>query len=156
MNDLYFHVNHDRIYPSGPDQMSRPRSRILLSQWILAVVVGSACTAPAGSRDAALPAPSAATIRPPALDHVSPRRDAVGTTPTGFEWTRVAGADRYAIGIWNEVDMLMWRRDDVTGTAIAWPADLQLEFGTYYWGITALRDDRPIADSGRAAFVIVR
>lgn len=138
--------------------MSRRRvPRRRLSQWVIALMLSSACTGSTGSRDAAgVPAPSPVTQRPPALDHVSPRPDAVGTTPSGFEWTGVVDADRYAIGIWNEVDMLMWRRDDVTGTAIPWPADLQLEFGTYYWGITALRDNRPIADSGRAAFVIVR
>ena len=66
------------------------------------------------------------------------------------------GAETYAIGVWTEVDVLVWRRDDLHSPSVPWPSDLQLEHGTYFWAVTALRGDRPVAESGRAAFVVVR
>src|SRR5204863_9875500 len=49
----------------------------------------------------------------PRLDHIMPARDSQGRLPSRFEWTAVAGADSYSIGIWNEVDMLVWRMDGI-------------------------------------------
>jgi hypothetical protein len=34
------------------------------------------------------------------------------------------------------------------------PNDVYLDFGTYYWSVTAMRAGRPIAETGRAAFVV--
>jgi hypothetical protein len=92
--------------------------------------------------------------RLPTIDHVSPARDSVGARPSRFEWTAAEHADRYAIGIWDDVDRLMWRSDRVPGTSITLPDEVELGFGTYFWSVTALREDRPIAESGRSAFVV--
>jgi hypothetical protein len=88
------------------------------------------------------------------LDHVTPARDSVGPMPSRFAWTPVDGADAYAVGIWNEVDMLVWRADNIATPYIAWPGERVLDPGTYFWSVIALREGRPIADSGRSAFVV--
>jgi hypothetical protein len=119
------------------------------------VVINIACTAPPGPRDApATPAQSQRAA--PRLDHISPARDSIGATPKYFEWTPVEGADHYALGILNEIDVYVWRRDDIRTTSIDWPPELKLELGTYMWTVTALRGDVPLAESGRSAFVISR
>lgn len=97
------------------------------------------------------PGPTTAIL---VIDHVEPRRDKVGPQPARFTWTAAAGADRYAIGIWNEVDRLLWRKDDVMGTTVDRPAAFDLEPGTYFWSVTGLTQGREIARSGQAAFVV--
>lgn len=92
--------------------------------------------------------------REPVIDHIAPRRDSTGPRPATFEWTGVPGADQYAIGMWNEVDRMMWSQSGITKTTVELPKELVLDFGTYFWSVTALRDGHPIADSGLAAFVI--
>ena len=92
----------------------------------------------------------------PTINHVSPARDSVGGAPTRFEWTAVQDADQYAIGVWDEVDRLVWRTDHVRGTSVTAPKDVKFEFGTYFWSVTALREDHAIAESGRSAFVVTQ
>ena len=75
--------------------------------------------------------------------------------PTRFVWTAVEGADSYTMGIWNEVDMLVWRADRIPKPAIDWPGERSLDPGTYFWSVVAVRDGHAIADSGRAAFVVL-
>lgn len=106
---------------------------------------GQAAVPPAGD-----PPPRAILV----IDHLEPRRDLVGPQPARFTWTAAAGADRYAIGIWNEVDRLLWRKDDVTGTTVDRPAGFDLEPGTYFWSVTGVKDGREIARSGLAAFIV--
>ena len=126
----------------------------------LAVVTGLgvtlACAAPSqareGSSSAAHDTQNAASAVL-VINHLIPRRDFVGTQPQRFEWTVVVGVDRYAVGIWNDADRLMWRDDHVAGTSVS-PSDLRLEPGTYYWMVSGVRDERQIADSGLAAFVV--
>jgi hypothetical protein len=123
-----------------------------------ACAVGAACAAPSQARGAdseASAGASAAVVQTPlVIDHLAPRRDSVGTRPARFEWTAVAGADRYAIGLWNEVDRLMWRQDDLAATSVAWPAGLDVEPGTYFWSVSGIREGREVGHSGLAAFVI--
>ncbi len=88
------------------------------------------------------------------IEPLTPARDSVGRAPARFTWTAVEGADSYAIGIWNEVDVLVWRSDHVPTASVARPEDLQLEPGTYFWTVSALRDGQEIAGSGLAAFVV--
>ena len=90
----------------------------------------------------------------PKLDHVIPARDSQGSQPARFEWTSVPQADSYSIGIWNEVDMLLWRMNNITGTEYVRPTELRLEPGTYMWSVSAVRDGQEIAQSGLAAFVV--
>ena len=90
------------------------------------------------------------------IDPVEPSRDFYGPPPKQFQWTAVKGADRYAIGIFNEVDLIMWRDDDVPTNSIAWPEGLRLDAGTYFWQVTALSGERAIGDSGRTAFVVMQ
>lgn len=89
----------------------------------------------------------------PRLDHLIPARDSQGSLPTRFEWTAVPGAQSYSVGIWNEVDMLIWRVNDIATNALV-PTDLKLEPGTYFWTISAIRDGEEIAASGLSAFVV--
>ena len=90
------------------------------------------------------------------IDPVAPQRDYTGRQPDQFMWTAVKGADHYAIGIFNEVDVILWRNDDVPTNSIAWPAGLKLDGGTYFWSVSALQGERTIGDSGRTAFVIMQ
>jgi len=94
------------------------------------------------------------TTRAQRLDHLTPRRDFVGPAPTTFEWTAVPGADSYSVGIWNEVDQMMWRQNDIVGTSVVRPAEVRLEPGTYFWTVSALRGGQQIAESGLSAFVV--
>jgi hypothetical protein len=126
------------------------RNLVCLS--LITVALGLACTSSHEAREAK---PAAeAEQRLPNIEHVSPRRDSVGAKPTRFEWTEAEGADRYAIGIWDDVDRLMWRNDRVEKTSVTLPDDVELAFGTYFWSVTALRDGRPVAETGRSAFVV--
>ncbi len=67
----------------------------------------------------------------PRLDHLIPVRDSQGSLPTRFEWTAVPGATSYSIGVWNEVDMMIWRHDKIETNSFV-PTDLRLEPGTYF------------------------
>lgn len=115
------------------------------------LIVGWGCDA---STSAKTPAPAAETSQELTIDHIAPRRDFVGPMPQRFEWSAVKGADRYAIGIWDEVDRLRWRKDDIEATFVARPADLSLESGTYFWSVSGIRGGQQIADSGLSAFVV--
>jgi hypothetical protein len=68
----------------------------------------------------------------------------------------VDGADRYAIGIWNESDRLVWREDGLRVPSVLRPETLDLESGTYFWSVSAMRDDQQVASSGLSAFVVLR
>lgn len=138
----------------------RHRVRALVCGGLVAgaCAVGAACAAPSQAGDAGSSAAAGASAAgrqaPQVIDHLAPRRDSVGARPARFAWTAVAGADRYAIGLWNEVDRLMWRQDDVSTTSIAWPAGLDVEPGTYFWSVSGIHDGREVGHSGLAAFVI--
>ena len=78
----------------------------------------------------------------------------MGSMPQRFEWTAVPGADSYSVGIWNEVDMLIWRLDGIPTNSMATPDTLRLEPGTYFWTISAVQQGEEIAASGLSAFVV--
>ena len=119
------------------------------------VALALGCTAQLGRREGA---PAAAAPerggRLSSIEHLTPPRDSIGAVPPRFAWTPFEGADAYAIGIWSEVDVLLWRADDVRGPSVAPPVDLRLEPGTYFWSVTALREKQAVAESGRAAFIV--
>ncbi len=118
------------------------------------IAMTTACSPTAARRGDAGPAASTNRNARPNLEHMTPVRDSVGAAPARFAWTAIEGADSYAIGIWNEVDVLVWRDDHVPTNSIVRPEDLRLEPGTYFWSVSALREGQEIADSGLAAFVV--
>ena len=91
------------------------------------------------------------------VDPIIPPADFVGAAPARFSWTPIPGATHYAMGIWNDVDTLVWRQDGIEATSLNRPEDLQLSPGTYYWNVVALTEaDQQIATSGMMAFVVNR
>src|SRR5262245_56245447 len=106
--------------------------------------------------EAAIATADQASARDQVIEHVLPRRDSVGAIPEKYEWTAIKGADRYSLGIWNEIDQMVFRQDDIPSTSFQWPRDGKLDMGTYFWSVTAWKGDRAIAGSGLAAFVINR
>jgi hypothetical protein len=126
--------------------------------WATAIfaVASVSCTHPGAHQEAA-PATatsSRATDRNQRLDHVAPARDSVGSAPKTFSWTAFQGADSYSIGVWNEVDVLVWRQNNIPTNSVTRPDDVPLEPGTYFWSISALRNGEELADSGLSAFVV--
>ena len=106
--------------------------------------------------DAASPRPSVEAVQSETINHVKPRRDSSGPIPDRLEWTAVKGADSYAIGVWNEVDVMIWKQGNLKTNLVEWPKDLVVESGTYFWSVMAFRNGEPIAESGLAAFIVVR
>jgi hypothetical protein len=121
---------------------------------VAAALLVVACTSAQGARESEPPVVAQHWL--PTIDHVSPARDAVGAAPTRFEWTAAKDADEYAIGLWDDVDRLLWSNFHVHGTSVVLPDEVELGFGTYYWSVTGMRGGRPIAESGRSAFVVSR
>ena len=106
------------------------------------------------------PEPSAATagvavIQKIEIEHVTPRRDFVGPLPTKLEWTAAEGADSYDISVENEIEIPVFDQEDIKTTSVPWPKDFRIEPGTYFWRIVGLKGGKIIADSGRAAFVVM-
>jgi hypothetical protein len=133
-------------------------TRMSVSSWMAAlglglVIAGGAVAAASAS---AAPAPQGrVTPRTDGvIEHQVPRPDYVGKQPARFAWTAAPQADHYAIGVWDEVERLIWRADDITSTSVDRPADLNFAEGTYFWTVSALRGSQEIARSGLAAFVV--
>jgi hypothetical protein len=95
-----------------------------------------------------------ALIAQQVIEHVSPKRDAVGPTPSRFEWSPVDGADSYTFSLHNEIGLVA-TSENLPAPALDWPAENRLSPGTYFWIVTAIRDRRAVAGSGRSAFVVV-
>jgi len=128
-----------------------------VSSWRLALCAGVAIIVLAGAGDAALgaaPSIAAANGQIQTINHLSPRPDSRGPQPKRLEWTAVDGADSYTVGIWNEVDVLIWRQNGISTTSVTRPDDVSLEPGTYFWSVSALRNGEELADSGLSAFVV--
>ena len=89
------------------------------------------------------------------IEHVTPRADFVGPRPARLEWTAAAGADSYAISVENDIELPVFDQNGITSTSVPWPKEIRIEPGTYFWRIVGMKGDRIIADSGRAAFVVM-
>ena len=96
-----------------------------------------------------------ALIQNQRIEHVTPRRDFVGPLPVKLEWTSVDGVESYGIRVENEIEIPVFDQDGIKTTSVPWPKEARVEPGTYYWRIVGLKGDRVIADSGRAAFVVI-
>ena len=123
------------------------------SSVLVLAVLCLACT-PRGSAEA--PPPPVAAITRQQIDHVTPKRDFVGPAPTRLEWTTVEGVDTYNINVMTEIDSVVFQHVGARGNAIEWPGEITLEPGTYFWRVVGIKGERPIADSGRSAFVVSR
>jgi hypothetical protein len=122
------------------------------------IVLSVACSSPLGERDgvpAAVATPAGAASSAQTIDHLAPRRDSTGAAPSRFEWTAVEGADSYVFNLSNDIDYVVWRQVNLRQPTVAWPPQLKVEPGTYFWTVAALSDGRVVAESGRAAFVVV-
>jgi hypothetical protein len=121
---------------------------------IVCVLISLAC-APRESPPEPPSAPAVAVIQHIQIEHVTPRRDFVGPLPTMLEWTAAEGADTYAISVENEIEIPVFDQQGITSTSVPWPKDFRIEPGTYLWRIVGLKGGKVIADSGRAAFVVM-
>jgi len=101
------------------------------------------------------PVTEVATIQRIQIEHLVPKRDYVGKTPTLLQWTAAEGADSYAVSVENEIEIPVFDQEDIRATSVPWPKEARVEPGTYYWRIVGLKDGHLIADSGRAAFVVM-
>ena len=119
---------------------------------IVMVALSLACIRANGP---AVTADQTVTVNRKEIQHVMPRRDFVGKTPTRFEWTAVDGVESYSVSIETEIEIPIFEQDGITGTSVTLPKDTKLDPGTYFWRVVGLNGDRNIADSGRAAFVVL-
>lgn len=133
-------------------QFSKAGRTITYTLALSCAVGAAACATPSSAKEAVVESQKAP--EPKVIQHQVPRRDYVGHQPDKFEWSAVPEADHYAIGLWNEVDRLLWRQDGISGTSVPRPAELDLDEGTYFWLVSGLRDGQEIAKSGLAAFVV--
>ena len=109
---------------------------------------------PDSAQEVAAPAAALAPISRDTIEHVTPKRDFVGAAPLRLQWTAADGVDSYTVTVMNEVDAVLLDYKGADGTSIEWPKEVRLEPGTYFWRVVGVRDGRPVADSGRAAFVV--
>jgi hypothetical protein len=101
------------------------------------------------------PSAQEATIVRDEIEHVVPKRDFVGPLPARFEWTAAKGVEEYTMTIENEVDVLLFEAR-TRNTFLDWPKGNTLDPGTYFWRVVGISGGgRGVADSGRAAFVVV-
>ena len=136
---------------------SRPQiKRRLNADRLLAVAVlaiSLACVR--GSAPEAAPADQTVTVNRKHIEHLVPRRDFVGPTPTRFEWTPVDGVESYSVSVETEIEIPIFEQDGIKETTVTLPAGTKLEPGTYFWRVVGVNGDRNVADSGRAAFVVL-
>lgn len=121
---------------------------------IVCLACSSSAEPPSAKPMSAAPESAAAQPARMLIEPLQPRRDFVGPAPDTFTWTAVPNADSYIIGVWNEVDVLLWRQDGLHEVSIPRPDALRFEPGTYFWSVFALRDGEAIGESGRTAFVV--
>lgn len=132
--------------------MATFRSNVLVA---LALASLACARAPQTAEPAAMtsPGPEPALIAQQVIEHLAPKRDSVGPAPSRFEWTPVKDADSYLFELHNEISLVASSKG-ITGTVLEWPKDQRLAPGTYFWMVSAMRDGRAIAGSGRSAFVV--
>ena len=134
------------------EQRHRPW-RLMATVVLLTVTSGCAASSIAHQEETSS-ATSQDDPRAQTIDHLTPARDSIGAAPARFSWTPIAGADSYSIGVWSEVDVLVWRQNNLSTTSVTLPDDVRFEPGTYFWSVSALSDGRQIGESGLAAFVV--
>ena len=122
---------------------------------IVFVLMSLACVARESAPEPPAATAEVAVIQKIQIEHVTPRRDHVGPTPTTLEWTAVEGVDSYAISVENEIELPIFDQDGIKTTSVPWPKEVRVDSGTYFWRIVGIKGNKVIADSGRAAFVVL-
>ena len=121
---------------------------------IVFMLLSLACVPRESTPQPPVPAEVAA-IQKLRIEHVTPRRDFVGPLPTKLEWTAVEGVDTYAVSVENEIEIPVFDQEGIKTTSVPWPKEVRIDAGTYYWRIVGIKGNKIIADSGRAAFVVM-
>jgi hypothetical protein len=121
---------------------------------IVVMLLSLACVPRESTSQPPVPAAVAAIQKLP-IEHVTPRRDFVGPLPTKLEWTAVDGVDSYAVSVENEIEIPVFDQEGIKTTSVPWPKEVRIDAGTYYWRIVGIKGNKIIADSGRAAFVVM-
>jgi hypothetical protein len=119
---------------------------------VLVLVLSLACMPRESASSVAVEVASIQNLR---IEHVTPRRDFVGPLPSKLEWTAADGVDSYAVSVENEIEIPVFDQQGIKSTSVPWPKEVRIEPGTYYWRIVGIRGGRIVADSGRAAFVVM-
>jgi hypothetical protein len=129
-----------------------PRRFLRFSSTIgFAVALSLACSAAENTP------PPAAGDQTSVIDPITPRADFVGPAPTRFSWTAIPRATSYAIGIWDDSDVMVWKKSDLIATTVMRPEDVRLAAGhTFFWSVVGIRDGQQIASSGMIAFVVTQ
>ena len=122
---------------------------------IVFVLLSIACATSESAPERQPQAADVALIQKNRIEHVTPRRDFVGPVPTRLEWTAVAGVDSYAINVEDEIEIPVFDQEGITTTSVPWPKEVRVVPGTYFWRIVGIRAGKIVADSGRAAFVVM-
>ena len=118
------------------------------------VLLTLACV-PRDSTPQSTAAVEVAAIQKIQIEHVTPRRDFVGPLPTKLEWTAADGVDSYAVSVENEIELPVFDQEGIKTTSVPWPKEVRIDSGTYFWRIVGIKGGKVIADSGRAAFVVM-
>jgi len=134
--------------------MTEMRELAFKTSRVVFVLLSLAC-APRETAPESAAVVEVAAIQKIQIEHVMPRRDFVGPTPTTLEWTKVDGVDSYAISVENEIELPVFDQDGIKTTSVPWPKGIRVEPGTYFWRIVGIKGEKIIADSGRAAFVVM-
>jgi len=122
---------------------------------VVFALLGIACATNESAPERQPQAADVALIQHDRIEHVTPRRDFVGPTPTRLEWTAAEGVDSYAVAVENEIEIPVFDQDGIKATSVPWPKEVRVEPGTYYWRIVGIKAGKVVADSGRAAFVVM-
>lgn len=126
---------------------------VFVTGLVAAMAVACAAEPRVGEPEAA---PATSARGPSDIRHLAPEPDSVGAQPARFEWTAAEGAESYTLRVWNEADVRVVSESGLTATSIAFPSEYELPLGTYFWAVVAMRDGRPVAESGLAAFVVTQ
>jgi hypothetical protein len=102
-----------------------------------AAALAVAVLRPSAPPAAIAPPQDATRARPEAVVTPAPGAPvgSLSTRPAEFRWTPAADAQGYRVRLFSDAGELLWTSDDVREARAAFPADLALPGGTYYWQV---------------------
>jgi hypothetical protein len=81
----------------------------------------------------------------------------VAAAPERFHWTPLPGAARHRIELSDADGEPLWTSRDLEGAQTAWPPDVRLTAGVYYWRVVAVPDpDRRLSSPVASPLVSFR